>query len=222
MEDSLDTLLGTEDSLAMDSQSTNNYVLLQRAMNNEKAAPEILHYDKDIIDQFLVKIKETQSILDDNQVSTIDESFESNLYQMDLDRCKYLVVNYLRIRLHKIETYAFYYIQESSMKNRMSNEEYEYLTKYVDIKGDYLHYNVVNSLPAEFQGLADTGNNDRDNMIPRPNLNVYVYVRVLEDIPNFVVGETIRQEFPLLKNNQYVLLYSDIRDYLEEKKVTLF
>ncbi|KAG5021320.1 hypothetical protein JHK85_017662 [Glycine max] len=81
--------------------ATTDAELLKRAWRNEKAAPEILRYESDLVSrvkkviQFLEETVEEKSSGGTNPLSV-------SLYQMDLDRTLFLLRSYLRIRIQKV------------------------------------------------------------------------------------------------------------------------
>ncbi|KAG5008645.1 hypothetical protein JHK87_017160 [Glycine soja] len=80
--------------------ATTDAELLKRAWRNEKAAPEILRYESDLVSrvkkviQFMEETVEEKSSGGTNPLSV-------SLYQMDLDRTLFLLRSYLRIRIQK-------------------------------------------------------------------------------------------------------------------------
>ena len=58
-----------------------------------------------------------------------DESFTAHLYQMDIERIRYSLTRYYRIRIIKIEKYIDYIVNNDEMMNRLSYEEKLLITK---------------------------------------------------------------------------------------------
>jgi GINS complex subunit 4 len=69
-------------------------------------APEILQYDDDMVSEMLEQINNQQAYVDsvneDQAQRTEERLFVNKLYQMEIDRFRYMVSSYLRTRLHKV------------------------------------------------------------------------------------------------------------------------
>ncbi|KAF3594699.1 hypothetical protein DY000_02025682 [Brassica cretica] len=81
--------------------STSDVELLKRAWRNEKAAPEILPYEGDLVERAKGQIELVEENIDAYVENGIDPLVVS-LYQMDLDRTQFLLRSYLRVRLLKV------------------------------------------------------------------------------------------------------------------------
>ncbi|KAG5036431.1 hypothetical protein JHK86_017271 [Glycine max] len=105
--------------------ATTDAELLKRAWRNEKAAPEILRYESDLVSrvkkviQFLEETVEEKSSGGTNPLSV-------SLYQMDLDRTLFLLRSYLRIRIQKIEKFVFHIQKTEELWNRLSKDEKDF------------------------------------------------------------------------------------------------
>lgn len=96
---------------------------LTQAWINEKFAPDILPYKQKSVDYLLTQLKKRQEdLLEDLEDSS--QALARNLMQMEFERIRYIVASYLRTRLHKIERYSQYFLNE--FKNRLSKEEVDY------------------------------------------------------------------------------------------------
>jgi hypothetical protein len=79
---------------------------LQAAWLNEKAAPELLPFESDVVAQLIEAVQRQRQEVDDTRTRTADAAFAANLYDMELERIKYLLRGYLRTRLTKARTHA--------------------------------------------------------------------------------------------------------------------
>ncbi|WFC94337.1 GINS complex subunit [Malassezia brasiliensis] len=92
-------------------ETRSSIVRLAHAWLNERGAPEVQPWDASMVEEVMDQIAQQQSILDSlaSDASTSEEEhFRLNLVQLDVERAKWLLRNYLRARLAKIETYAAY------------------------------------------------------------------------------------------------------------------
>ncbi|KAG0478439.1 hypothetical protein HPP92_013158 [Vanilla planifolia] len=84
---------------AMDVAS--DVVLLKKVWRNEKAAPEILHFEAGLVQRAREQIQLLEETVEELTEIRSDDIVVS-LYQMDLDRALFLLRSYLRIRLQKV------------------------------------------------------------------------------------------------------------------------
>lgn len=89
---------------------------------NEKFAPEILPHKAEVVDCLLGQI----SYMEKNLENLDGGSTYKMLHQMELDRLRFVVTSYLRIRLEKIETYL--YSVQNAEKQRAEHDIDRYLT----------------------------------------------------------------------------------------------
>lgn len=181
--------------------------ILERAWINERFAPEILPFIHDAITNLL----ELLEFQDFNSQSTL-EGFVSTIKAIELERAKFMLTSYLRIRLHKIEEYAFYLGQNYDLvESRLSTQEQEYLQKYIMLIRSHTIETVGKFLPPGFQ---DT------EYEKKPNLNQPVFVKILESVGDVVIpGDP--EPVTMTKNQMYIVPYIAIRDFLEENKAIL-
>ncbi|RHY30464.1 hypothetical protein DYB32_004308 [Aphanomyces invadans] len=109
--------------------------LLRDAWVNELNAPELLSFQTDLISDLVEQVQNQQSYVDDMSadVATLTEerSFTNKLYQMEIDRIKYMLASYLRIRLRKIEQHTMHVLNESL--DKMSQGEIDYAHSFKDL-----------------------------------------------------------------------------------------
>lgn len=79
-----------------------------------------------------VNIQEDKLENEDFQLS----SFVKEIMVYDLDRIKYYLKRYLRIRIQKIERNLFY-ILKSNLHSHFSNDEFNYAVKYYQLIKDH-------------------------------------------------------------------------------------
>ena len=66
----------------------------------------------------------------------IESSFKVMLYEMDVERIRYLIVSYLRVRLQKIERYHKYIIEHDQL-SRLSADETRYIKEFSSLTEQY-------------------------------------------------------------------------------------
>uniref|UniRef100_A0A8R7PXV5 GINS subunit domain-containing protein n=1 Tax=Triticum urartu TaxID=4572 RepID=A0A8R7PXV5_TRIUA len=126
-----------EDSAAASAAATTDVELLKRAWRNEKAAPEILHFDSALVSRAREQIQLLEETLDDFTDNGVDDLVVS-LYQMDLDRTLFLLRSYLRLRLQKIEKYMAHIANSEDLLSRLSQQEQRFAKRYLSTRLDRL------------------------------------------------------------------------------------
>lgn len=98
---------------------------LRQAWINENAAPELLFYELDTVSEVRAAVEQRQS-----QIETLgresDMHFVCSLLQMELERIKFVMHQYHRVRLSKIEKYATF-ILANQQQDRCSPHELNFL-----------------------------------------------------------------------------------------------
>ena len=136
------------------------------------------------------------------------EAFASTLYQMEIDRIKYLLASYLRTRLFKIERLAAYILRNhGTTRELLSAEEWTYAEKYLECVHGHFKACVLDQLPEMFQGLFEHGG-DTD-MIPKPNMNKFVFSRAEREIGSVIMDEFKTAAY-FRKGDIYALRYQPV------------
>jgi GINS complex subunit 4 len=179
---------------------------LESAVRREKVSPEILVYEDQLISKILSDLDEKQEDLNSRPVESIDQHFEFQIYQLDLNRVKYLLSSYLRTRLFKIQNQAFYLVL-NDQHQMLSNKEYEFLAKYYLLKTNHFKKAFLLKIPEELRRIdREEHSKSPDTM---PNLEKYIFVKALEEIGMYHVpnGEDIE----IHKDDIYLLPYSSAK-----------
>ncbi|MED6189636.1 hypothetical protein PIB30_097990 [Stylosanthes scabra] len=188
--------------------STTDVELLKRAWRSEKASPEILRYDTDLVSRLTEQIQLMEETVEEKSTSGADP-LSLSLYQMDLDRTLFLLRSYLRVRIQKIEKYMFHIRKTDELWNRLSKGEkdftsrkgssnlhayaYRYYASLVfesnefsccrcieDLK-QHLEESVLSKLPENYQSVEKQSViSEEDDMVPEPRLDTFVLCRSKE------------------------------------------
>ncbi|RCH89541.1 GINS complex subunit, partial [Rhizopus stolonifer] len=148
---------------------------LTRIWMNERNSPEVLKYRRDLVESLLDAI-ETQSnkIFDTMDLNTDGQSrFVTVLLQTEIERIKYLIKNYLRTRLSKIEKFSLYLLRQIDVGEILSAQEYQEITE-LHAYNSFLHV-----LPAS-QHKQDE-QSEEVNMVVEPNINAPVFAHILSN-----------------------------------------
>ena len=136
---------------------------------------------------------------------------------MELNRVRYMLSNYLRCRLEKLETYSLHYKKLSAdERNRMMTPAEG---KFLDSTQSDTEALIVDSLKANLPPNIDVLDAWRNAPL-RPRLDAFVFVRPKEDIAGIILDQSQAPE-TILAGKQYMLRYSSVRKYVVENLVTL-
>ena len=204
---------------------------LRKAILNERAAPRILPYEQQAVEDLTVIINNQQKIIDDvmdfkpqneqEGTKVVDDKFACSLYQMEVNRLNYIVTSYHRTRLRKIQQYPMHIYRDNELKQRLSKAEFSFLTDYIDLISGHLEQTVTNHLPKQFQSLTDEGSLGSVSMIPHPNLNKYVFIKAKEDIGDVEIVDGPEGVQTINKDDVFAVIYEPIEHLLLDNKIEL-
>lgn len=101
-----------------------------------------------------------------------------DLIELDDDRVKFLLKDYLRIRLKKIEKFLFYLIK-NDLNDLLSSAEFDYAIELYKQKKNYFNENVYKKIP---NVLNDFKLNEINNdIVVGPSDEKSVMIRALEN-----------------------------------------
>jgi hypothetical protein len=182
---------------------------LESWLRREKVSPEILMYQEALLNKIIERIESKQEQLISSATETLEIQFDNQIYQLDLDRMKYLVANYLRTRLLKIQNMAISIVY-NGQADMLSSKEYEFLTKFYLLKTNHFKKSFLLNIPEEFRKIEDEQHSKTP--ITRVNLKKHVIVKAVQDLGTFKVDEDSDLTVNLMKNDIIVLPYSSVRD----------
>lgn len=118
----------------------------------EKFSDELLPAKEEMIKKislFIEKInsKLKESLSDENQ-------FLKEIFELDLERLLFVLKDYLRIRLIKIEKYL-YFIIKNDMGSILSTDEFEYAFNLFKIKRAYFNQNLYKNIHSDLNEFKD-------------------------------------------------------------------
>ncbi|KAL7513165.1 hypothetical protein ACHAXN_010245 [Cyclotella atomus] len=214
------------------------YEQLKSLWSQELSSPELLpadaetvslHVDllegqEETIDHLLEQSKESRGSNASGGEATGElASLMAQITKMDLDRTRYMLVDLARTRMAKIENFA---LHNKSLVERMTDEEVNYLRQYGELLEKHYRRTVLNHLPKEAWKKLD-----EPEMIDSPNLEEFVFCRVLEPIQIDVSGDTTgdnEEGEDLIDTIQehgagscLIVMYKSIREFVLDGKVEL-
>lgn len=191
------------------------YAKLHECWSQEKYSPEILDYDEEMVTTIGAQIQARQDWIDqvteDSSSSNAPQSMGETsvqtllvtLAQVDLDRVKFVLANWLGTRLAKIEAHP---LHMRDKVDSLSPSELAYLKEYGMMLEDHLRRTVLDHIPEAWQAL------DEGHMIDTPNYSQYHF---------WMVQERIDAEGDQEEGTCLVAKYKDMRDFMRQGKVEL-
>ena len=200
--------------------------LLRRAWLNEKAAPEVLGFKRELVERLQEEVHGREDFLENNDFGPEHELLRT-MHLMDLNRVRYVLRAYLRTRLLKIEGNALQ-IVSSGLMDMLSAKEKAHVEEYTNTIGEFFDSSVLANIRKLTHGLNNYDSmlseqmpqEDREekDMIPGPDLDAHVFAQALETIEKRVVDG---EELEMGKGEVYVTRYRTVRDLLHEDRVCL-
>jgi len=197
---------------------------LVRRWKNEKYAPEILPFDQQNVEDLSEAIEFVNEILHEERAEGSLEdptcAIDYSLRSIDYERVKYVLRDYLRIRLWKLTKWPQHYMEEGHIEV-LSPAERHFLREFWDAKQGFLHNRFLDALPPTKQPLDQKL--DLLDMVRRPNIEKHVYARITGEIPKInptpspsTQGSERTEPEPLVLSNgqTYLIRYSQIREFL--------
>ncbi|KAL6191263.1 hypothetical protein ACLB2K_037654 [Fragaria x ananassa] len=223
---------GRDGEGSTEEYETTDVELLKRAWRQEKAAPEILKFETDLIARLTGQIELVEENVEQDAQSGIDP-LNVSLYQMDLDRTQFLLRSYLRIRLQKIEKYIFHILATAELYNRLSKQEKAFAkTCLVDLE-KHLEESVLSKLPNNYQSIFKQSMISEENdMVAKPQLDTFVVCKTNyylghiqlednEDGPSEVNQRPLEEPFEMEPDVLYFVRYKAIKRFIEEGRIDL-
>jgi len=200
---------------------------LERHFINEKCAPELLAPSPELIDAIKELIEVQSERIDDLQSQTTNheeedlsaeekrqQSFLVMIYQIELDRIKFLYNGYLRLRIRKIVSTVAHLITDEDATQNLTEAEYQFAQGYADKFKDHLTESFLKDLP--------NGGVGTDLETDAPNNKRFRFFRVRDDLGHVNFDESNRSKPHEFKEGEiYVAPFNKIKGYVEEHKMDL-
>ena len=117
-------------------------------LHNEKMAPELLPFQFSLVETVLRMISEREAMIDQSRVDDVDDRFTKNIYKMELERVKFVMKSYLRVRLAKIERHLVYII-EKDRSELLSEAEKLFAFNVLEARKAHFNQTFFEKVPQE-------------------------------------------------------------------------
>ncbi|XP_048005580.1 DNA replication complex GINS protein SLD5 [Leguminivora glycinivorella] len=207
--------------LSEDEEITVETVLktVQCAWQNERLAPEILPHRNDMVECMLGQIQHMERNI--NKLPKTD--LRASIHKMELSRIKFVICNYLKTRLHKIEKFCITIVNEERQRiesgtNYLTPAEFKYAQEYLLNMETHLKKVVLNKVPGNMQSL------ELSKLAVYPNLHSHVFLKANDTVTGVVLEDQPGdqdEEIDLEDGSQHILQYKPIAELVKNGKVQL-
>lgn len=155
---------------------------LEAAWQNERLAPDILPHRHELIECMLGQVQHMERNI--NKLPKTD--LRATIHKMELSRIKFIVSNYLRTRLHKIEKYCIHVINEEKQRiesgtNYLTPSEYKYAQEYLLNMEKHLKSIALDKMPGNMSTF------DVNKLAIYPNLQSHVFLKANETVNGVIL-----------------------------------
>ena len=221
-------------SQAYSDFTTQNYSPFMTSLitiwRNEKLCQTLLPYEENIINEVISEIEKKEEEIKNKKM---DKNVKYYI-EIDIQHIKYIIKDYFRIRLMKIEKYLFYLLKNNKI-DILSQNEIKFTAELMDIKAAYFIQGLkkMNILANNFFQFTDKTKSRiekmqtiSDAMVTKPNDNDYV---IVQNISNNTININIKDICSEYKGD-FLSIYSGekclvpfklIEEYLKHKQVKI-
>lgn len=187
---------------------------------NERFSPEILPSQGETVGLVRSLVNQQIDLVDEEEDQNVDaHSFQLQLKRMEIDRINYLLRDYFRVRIQKIEGCILYIFKDSGTYDHLSEAEQKFAVGYMDLVDEHFKKSFLHMLPHKVQVLDKDGNTDPS---AGPNLDQFVFCRVKNSVGSYAVGEEANDEtLDLEKGDIVCIRYRSIQQLLLDENVEL-
>jgi len=218
--DSSDPFAQSAEHEMLDEPMNKDIPLLFSRWQNEKYAPELLPYETTLVEnindllEFVANSFREEGGIDADSPEPTDVTYRFR--RIDYERVKYLLRDYLRIRIWKLCQYPQHYL-EAAHTVYLSDAERRYLRDYWENKYTFLENRVLSQLPTSKNTLDPA-------MVRRPALDKHVFVKAIKEVvgrsgtqqASATQSSANRNDLTLAPGVTVLTKYSLIRRYLME------
>lgn len=188
---------------------------IENAWLNEKFAPELLPHRSDLVECMLQQI----SHMEENMKRLEKGDLRLMVHRMELDRIKFVIASYLRIRLEKIERYTIHILSEEA--NRSAEEYYltpaelQFAKEFLASVEMLFRTVALQHMPGNFQSF------DVSKLSVKPNMQAYVFLRANDTVNGIVLPGDVHEEIDFEAGSQHIIQYSAVAELVKTGAVQL-
>lgn len=143
--------------------------------------------------------------------------FRRIVHKMELERIRYVINSYLRIRLRKLESFSSFFINEDQNraddKKRLAPSETAYAENYIDLMESHFKQLIFRHIPPQ--------HDDNEKRMIRPNLMSNVFIKINSACGTLISSSNDEEISLSEKDNLHMLPYQVISELLINGNVDL-
>ena len=197
---------------------------------NEKLSQALLPYEENIINEVISLVEKKEEEIKDKKM---DKNVKYYI-EIDIQHIKYIIKDYFRIRLMKIEKYLFFLLKNNKI-DILSQNEIKFAAELMDIKAAYFIQGLkkMNSLANNFYQFTDKTKTRvekmqiiNDAMITKPDDNDYVVVQNITNNPININIKDVCADYKgdflnIYSGEKCLVPFKLIENYLKHKQVKI-
>lgn len=217
-EDLIDNVKGSYDPLGSLAEKESDVAELTAAWVTERMSPTLLPTKEQLLFRILKRVQLQIEVIEEKSIDMspdTDVKLELLIVETELERIKFLIRAYLRVRLLKIDNAMEYYQSSPLDRMNMSQTERMYLNKHYALLKNLYNHQFMSTFPDSLKQMNDSSGSA--SMVQEPNMDHPVFVRVVKDTGRKIVigGDSVK----LRKGSIVVIKYSIIFKYVESGDV---
>ncbi|XP_067939985.1 DNA replication complex GINS protein SLD5-like isoform X3 [Watersipora subatra] len=182
---------------------------------NEKMCPELLEHHMEFVDAMLEQLNELKVMIF-QATSKADIRVSSHL--MEMDRIRYIIADYIRCRIRKIEEFAQMIVSSTAEQTKLTSAELDFVTGYWASIKCHLAESAGKNMPENVRKI------NTDKIVVKPEYYKYVFVKAVKTETGVVVsepGDLEEEIIDLDTNDQQLVPYKSIDHLLTSGAVRL-
>lgn len=188
---------------------------IENAWTNERFAPEILPHQADLVDCMLQQIAHMEE-----NIKRLDKSdLRALLHRMELDRIRYVIASYLRIRLEKIERYTVHILSEEAARGAeqayLTPGELRFAKEFLANMETLFQSVALQHMPANLQRF------EINKFTVKPNMRAHVFLRANRLVAGIVLPGMLDEEIDFEAGSQHIIQYGAVAHLVKSGVVQL-
>lgn len=171
------------------------YLQMQSIWKQEKLTNDILPYKSEIINDSLMLLERRRIEL--KAIEKNEESLFIEIILLDSQRFQYLIEDYHRIRLFKIEKYILYIIKKD-LGSLLSEKEFDYAFELFKLQRAYFNQGLFKKINPSLNDLNSISN----HIVISPPIYKYIII-MLCGTEDMVIE--LKRVYPFLKEGNLIL-----------------
>ncbi|QPG76930.1 hypothetical protein FOA43_004324 [Brettanomyces nanus] len=165
--------------LESDQERSDDVRKLTNAWIQERAVPELLPYEGDLLDRLLNRVRKQLEFIEVNSIELPKHEGEIKLLlvivENELDRVQFVIRSYVRTRLTKIDEFAIFLRSSDEELAKLSTNETVYMEKHLELLMDLYNRQFLSNMPVELQALDEVAAGI--SMVDQPDYDRPVFIK---------------------------------------------